>query len=67
VFNVGEPNFLLSSLFKALEIQNYGIVPDLMKQWNKIHVNGQLVVDKGLINRRRKEALLFTGGDWRIA
>ena len=58
-FNCGIGALLQCSWLKELNKGNYAIVPELMKRWNKIEVNGKLEVCEGLINRREAEATLF--------
>lgn len=59
VFNVGEPNFKLSTLLR--KVNGYDMVGAQAQfpRWNKVTVNGNLVVDKGLVNRRALEKALF--------
>jgi lysozyme len=56
VFNVGNGAFLGSTLLKVLNQAEYGQVPDQLSRW--VHDHGMVV--KGLINRRAKEAALWS-------
>jgi lysozyme len=59
VFNVGIGAFKGSTLLKVLNAGRFEDVPAAMAIWNKAHVNGQLVVLKGLTNRRQIEIDLW--------
>jgi len=61
-FNVGEHNFETSTLLKKLNDGHPDAVPAQLKRWNKITVDGQKVVSKGLTRRRGREAKLFETG-----
>lgn len=61
VFNVGIGGFrgsTLLRLFKSGDIQG---AADQFLRWDKAHVDGELVVVQGLLNRRRAERALFLG------
>ncbi len=60
-YNVGEGNFGESTVLRELNQGNYDAVPDAMKQWNKVNVNGVYVVSDGLISRRAHEVHLWNG------
>lgn len=60
-FNIGDGGFLGSSALKLAQDGKYEDVPDAMRKWNKITVNGEHKVCDGLISRREKEILLWTG------
>lgn len=58
-FNVGDGNFIKSTLLKNLNQKDYqGAANELLK-WNKGKVNGKKVVLRGLTKRRRAEFDLF--------
>ena len=71
VFNIGVGAFQSSTLLRKLNAGDYGTkkVDSLgvtrtgaaaqFLQWNKITVNGRLIVSKGLAKRRRLESDLF--------
>ncbi len=59
VYNVGDGNFLQSTLLKRLNDGKYTDVPTEMRKWTKGRINGELVDLPGLINRRNEEAALF--------
>jgi GH24 family phage-related lysozyme (muramidase) len=61
-FNVGEAAFESSTLLKRLNKGDLAGVPEELKRWNKITVNGRKVASKGLTRRRAREARLFTTG-----
>lgn len=62
VFNVGPGGIATSTLRKVLNAGDYEGVPGQMRQWNKITVNGQKVVSKGLNNRRAHEIKMWEYG-----
>ncbi len=55
-FNVGVGALKSSTLLKVLLNRNYNLVPDQMRRWDRITVDGQSVISKGLQNRRESEA-----------
>lgn len=59
VFNIGEPNFKLSTLLR--KVNGYDMVGAQAQfpRWNKVTINHKLVVDPGLVNRRAAEKALF--------
>lgn len=60
VYNLGEPKFMASTLLAQLNTGCYACVPGQMMRWDKETRNGVLVVDNGLINRRKAEVALWT-------
>jgi lysozyme len=62
VFNVGPGGFRSSTLLKKLNKGDFDSVVPEMKQWNKGTIDGKKVVLRGLINRRKVEADLWTTG-----
>lgn len=60
VFNVGEGNFSKSTLLKKLNKGDYNGAASEFHRWNK--AGGK--VNKGLTNRRAREAALFIEDDW---
>lgn len=58
-FNIGPSAFCSSTLVKRINAGNYQAVPNEMMRWTKARQNGVLVVNQGLVNRRRAEAQLF--------
>jgi len=65
VFNLGAPQFEKSSLLASLNSGNYQAVPNDMKQWIWETKGGTRQVSQGLVNRRKAEAALWIGADWR--
>ncbi len=65
-FNIGAGNFNSSSVLKDLKASppNYAAVPGHIALWNKVKVNGRLVISCGLRNRRAAESRLFTTGQY---
>ena len=60
VFNIGEAHFYSSTVLKLIksgakrkDIEMY------WKAWNKARINGELVISKGLSERRKREVELF--------
>jgi lysozyme len=58
-FNCGTGVYSSSEACKALNLGKYEDVPALLLNWCKARVGGQLVVVKGLYNRRKSEGELF--------
>ena len=61
-FNIGETAFARSTLLRLLNARDYRGAAAQFMVWNKITVNGQLVPNQGLINRRKLERALFESG-----
>lgn len=59
VYNVGISNFSNSTLLKELNKGNYNKVPNELKKWINVTVNGVKKPLQGLINRRCLESDLF--------
>lgn len=60
VMNVGNGAFATSKLLRVLNVGNYAEVPVQMRRWNKIrNKHGDLVVSKGLVNRRELDITLW--------
>jgi lysozyme len=59
VFNVGPNAFRKSTLRTVLNEGRYDEVPAEMRRWNKVTIDGELVVSKGLVNRREAEIELW--------
>ena len=78
-YNIGINAFRKSTLVKEINAGNIEKVPSEMMKWSKVTknidkiVNGQTVsvptkvVNKGLLNRRTREAKLFTTPPSRLA
>jgi lysozyme len=64
VFNVGVHNFKSSTMYSRLASGDMNVGNEFDK-WNKVRVNGELVVSQGLVHRRAVERCLYEGGDWR--
>ncbi len=60
IFNIGGPEFEKSDLLKVLNTGNYSLVPAEFKKWIYITVDGNKIVDNGLVNRRAKEIAMYT-------
>lgn len=59
-FNVGEANFLKSTLLKKLNAGKYEAVPDELMRW--VHSKGRRM--QGLVNRRAQEGALWGKGEF---
>lgn len=59
VFNIGTGNFSKSTLLTKLNTGDYEGASKQFMVWIKNRVNGELVISKGLCNRRYKERELF--------
>ena len=65
-YNIGIGAFEKSSLLTLLNSGNISGIPAKIKQFVYItRPDGSRTISQGLVNRRKAEALLFTGGDWR--
>lgn len=60
-FNLGPTNLRRSTLLRKLNQRLYGEVPAQIRRWNRA---GGIVL-AGLIRRRKAEALMFQGKNWR--
>ncbi|MCM1516227.1 MAG: lysozyme [Paraprevotella sp.] len=58
-YNIGSGSFCKSTLVKKLNAGDYEGACKEMTRWNKV----KGVVNKGLINRRQKEAAMCLGGE----
>ena len=61
-FNLGEPALAGSTLLKMLNGNDVQAAANQFSRWNKNRQKGRLVENKGLTNRRAKEANLFLNG-----
>ncbi|WP_343205653.1 lysozyme [Rhodanobacter sp. ANJX3] len=59
VFNEGRTAFVTSTLLRLLNAGDYAAVPGQLVKWNKETINGVLVVNNGLANRRAAEIKLW--------
>ena len=59
VFNEGEHAFLTSTLLRLLNAGDYASVPTQLRRWTKETINGLLVENVGLLNRRKLEIVLW--------
>ncbi len=60
-FNIGPSAFCGSTLVKKLNVGDFSDVPNEMSRWTKARVRGVLTPSEGLFNRRKAEAILFSG------
>jgi lysozyme len=58
-FNEGIGAFRSSTLLRLFKAGNIQGAADQFLRWDKAHVDGQLVVVQGLLNRRKAERALF--------
>lgn len=65
VFNIGNGNFLASTLLRQLNAGNYDAVPAQLRLWNKSREpgTGKLVVNAKLVKRREDEAAQWEATD----
>lgn len=61
-YNAGNVAFNGSTLLHLLNAGNYQGAADQFLVWDKGHVDGQLVVIQGLLNRRTAERNMFLNG-----
>lgn len=59
VYNVGGVAFKGSTLLKLLNKKAYNGASNQFPVWNKVRIDGQLVVSGGLVKRRKAEKDLF--------
>lgn len=59
IFNLGENRLISSKIAENLNKHNYSFVPAAMIKYINEHKNGQLVPNKGLINRRKADIALW--------
>lgn len=59
IYNVGHGAFFSSTLLKRINLFDMKGAADQLLRWNKIRVNGKVIVSKGLTNRRKLERELF--------
>ena len=64
-FNIGGNAFASSSALKKINAEEWDDVPEKIRLWNKITINGEKVVSDGLVARRQAESLLFQSKPWR--
>jgi lysozyme len=62
-FNIGSGNFRNSSVLTSHRAGNPAAAADAFVLWDKAHVNGQLQVVQGLLNRRQRERQLYLAPD----
>lgn len=58
-FNLGAGSLKSSTLLKKLNNSDYSGAANEFLKWDKIHKNGELVEDPGILNRRKVERALF--------
>jgi len=63
-YNVGESAFEESTLLSKLNQGDFDAVPRQLARWNKVTINGEKVVSRGLTRRRSREATLFSTGSY---
>ena len=66
-FNLGAGNLKNSTMLKVINSGQFDEVAEQIKRWDKGRVGGELKQLSGLVKRRKAEAILFCGGDWKIA
>ncbi len=62
-FNIGRGNFQTSSVLQRHLEGDTAAAADAFLLWDKAHVDGQLVVVKGLLARRQRERTLYLTPD----
>lgn len=58
-FNVGLGGLKRSTMLREHKLGNFDTAADAFLLWDKAHVDGNLVVVSGLLNRRKDERLLY--------
>jgi lysozyme len=59
IFNTGEGGIINTGVQKAVNSREFDKVPEKLEEWSKFRVNGELKVNRGLLNRRKSESQLF--------
>lgn len=59
VYNIGAFNFKQSTMLRRINALDYVSAAKEFPKWNHVTINGQLIVDKGLTNRRAAELAQF--------
>ena len=59
VFNVGAGNFLQSTLLRLLKLDRYEDAYAQFPVWNKVRIDGSLVVSQNLVRRRAAEQVIY--------
>ena len=62
VFNIGQGNFVNSTVLRRLNASDMRGAADAMMMWTKQRQNGKLVELRGLVRRRKEEKELFLNG-----
>ena len=62
-YNIGVPAFSTSTVLRQFNAGNFQAAADAFLMWDKTHVDGQLVVVDGLLNRRKSEQAIFLTPD----
>jgi lysozyme len=57
-YNIGKEGFFESTLRKVIN-NHQAVFEDYFTRWNKVRINGKLIVSDGLIRRRKAEYQLF--------
>lgn len=58
-FNIGVAGYRSSTVLREFKSGNFQLAANAFLLWDKIHVDGRLVLDQGLLNRRIAERALF--------
>lgn len=64
-YNLGDGALAGSTLLKKLNAGDYDPIPSELVKWCKARVDGEMKTIDGLLTRRKREAKLWTTGDWR--
>lgn len=62
-YNIGTQGLKTSTLLREINKDNI-IIENHFTRWNKVTIDGKLVVSKGLIRRRKSEFQLFKEADY---
>lgn len=65
IMNVGDNAFINSTILKDINAGDHIAAAKEFKRWNKMTVNGRLVVAAGLTRRRMAEECMYEGKEWR--
>lgn len=60
VFNIGSGAFARSTVLKLVNQARHDEVPAAIKMWDKVTVNGRKIVSRGLQQRRKHEAFVYS-------
>lgn len=58
-FNIGIPRFLTSTVLRRVNAKQLSLVPAAFRMWVKETIDGKLIINQGLVNRREADINLW--------